>query len=53
MDQYNKLVDVTIVHPTCPSHLKQGQTQLKTALSHDACKQKQNKYKTVAQQQQL
>ena len=30
MDQFNKLIDVTIVHPTCPSHIKQGQTQLKT-----------------------
>ena len=49
MDQYNKLVDVTIVNPTCPSHIKQGQTQLKTA--HDACEQKRNKYKNVARQQ--
>ena len=49
MDQYNKLIDVTIVHPTCPSHVKQAQTQLKTA--HDACENKTNKYMKLAQQQ--
>jgi hypothetical protein len=49
MDQYNKLVDVTIVHPTCPSHVKQAQTQLKAA--HDACDTKTNKYMKLAQQQ--
>jgi hypothetical protein len=35
LDHLNKFVDVTIVHPTCKSHIKQGQIQLKTA--HDAC----------------
>ena len=50
MDQYNKFVDVTIVHPTAPSHLKQAQTQLRTA--HDACESKKNKYKNVSQQHQ-
>jgi hypothetical protein len=49
MDQYNKLIDVTIVHPTCPSHVKQAQTQLKTA--QDACETKTNKYMKLAQQQ--
>jgi hypothetical protein len=49
MDQYNKLIDVTIVHPTCPSHVKQAQIQLKTA--HDACENKTNKYTKLAQQQ--
>jgi hypothetical protein len=50
MDQYNKLIDVTIVHPTCSSHIKQAQTQLKTA--HDACELKKNKYNKLAIQQQ-
>ncbi len=49
MDQYNKLIDVTIVHPTCPSHVKQAQTQLRTA--RDACETKTNKYMKLAQQQ--
>ena len=48
MDQYNKLIDVTIVHPTCPSHIKQAQTQLKTA--HDACQLKRSKYTKLAVQ---
>ena len=39
---------MTIVHPTCPSHIKQAQTQLKTA--HDACENKTNKYQQLAQQ---
>ena len=46
MDQYNKFVDVTIVHPTCPSHIHAAQTQLKTA--EDAAKAKINKYKDLA-----
>jgi hypothetical protein len=46
MDQYNKLIDVSIVHPTCSSHIKQAQTQLKTA--HDACELKKNKYNKLA-----
>ena len=50
MDQYNKLIDVTIVHPTCSSHIKQAQTQLKTA--HDACELKKNKYNKLPIQQQ-
>ena len=50
MDQYNKFIDVTIVHPTCPSHLKQAQTQLKVA--HDACEFKKNKYNKLSQQHQ-
>lgn len=49
MDQFNKLIDVTIVHPTCPSHIKQAQTQLKTAKY--ACDQKIQKYSNLAQQQ--
>jgi hypothetical protein len=28
LDQHNLLIDVTIVHPTCPSHLHKSQTQL-------------------------
>ena len=38
-----------LVHPTCPSHVKQAQTQLKTA--QDACETKTNKYMKLAQQQ--
>jgi len=49
LDQHNLLIDVTIVHPTCPSHLHKSQTQLKTA--HQACEAKKNKYKQLAEQQ--
>jgi hypothetical protein len=46
LDQHNLLIDVTIVHPTCPSHLHKSQTQLKTA--HQACEAKKSKYKQLA-----
>jgi hypothetical protein len=49
LDQHNLLIDVTIVHPTCPSHLHKSQTQFKTA--HQACEAKKSKYKQLAEQQ--
>jgi hypothetical protein len=42
MDQINQLVDVTIVHPTCPSHVRQAAKQLRTA--ENAATQKKRKY---------
>lgn len=51
MDQYNKLIDVTIVHPTCPSHLKQAQHQLQTAKI--ACEQKTRKYSHLVSSMEL
>jgi hypothetical protein len=42
MDQINQLVDVTIVHPTCPSHLHVAAKQLQTA--ENAATQKKKKY---------
>jgi hypothetical protein len=49
LDQHNLLIDVTIVHLTCPSHLHKSQTQLKTA--HQACEAKKSQYKQLAEQQ--
>ena len=47
MDQFNKLIDVTVVHPTSPSYLKQAQIQLKTASA--AWERKSNKYRKFAE----